>query len=64
MNPDRQLMIRKMQLTKGDAVGPSRIASSSLVNGNLGTMKMRRGRRSMMTTGNPIAADTVSEVTA
>ncbi len=57
-------MSRKMQLTKGDAVGPSRIASSSLVNGNLGMMKVRRGRRSMMITGNPIAADTVSEVSA
>ena len=43
-------------LTKGDAVGPSRIASSSFVNGCLGITRVRSGRRSKMTIGKPIAA--------
>lgn len=43
-------------LTNGEAVGPSRIASSSSVNGKRGIRRMRRGISNMMMTGNPIAA--------
>jgi len=44
------------QLTNGEAVGPSRIASSSLVNGKRGIRKIRRGISNMIMIGNPIAA--------
>ena len=43
-------------LTKGDAVGPSRIASSSSVNGSRGMTTARNGMRSIMMMGNPMAA--------
>ena len=43
-------------LTKGDAVGPSRMASSSSVKGSRGTTSTRSGTRAMMMSGNPIAA--------
>lgn len=42
--------------TKGDAVGPSRTPSSSGEKGNRGTMMVRRGTMSNITTGNPMAA--------
>jgi len=43
-------------LTKGDAVGPSSITNSSAVNGSLGIIKVRKGSKSIMITGKPIAA--------
>ena len=45
-------------LTKGDAVGPSRMASSSSVNGSRGTRYVLSGTSSRIMTGNPIAAVT------
>ena len=42
-------------LTKGEAVGLSRIASSSSVKGNFGTSKVLTGAKSRITTGNPMA---------
>jgi len=47
------------KLTKGDAVGPSRIANSSSVNGSLGMIIVRNGMSSEMTIGNPMAAGDV-----
>ena len=47
---------KEYRLTNGEAVGPSRIASSSLVNGKRGIRKIRRGTSNMIMTGNPIAA--------
>ena len=51
------------KLTNDDAVGPSRIASSSLVNGRRGMTKIRRGMSNIIITGNPMAAgqDEISE---
>lgn len=43
-------------IVKGDAVGLSRIASSSEVKGINGIMEVRRGTRSKIITGKPIAA--------
>ena len=48
------------KLTKGDAVGPSRVANSSPVNGSFGMIIARRGMSNEMTIGNPIAADDVA----
>lgn len=48
------------KLTKGDAVGPSRIANSSSVNGSFGMIIVRKGMSSEMTIGNPIAAGNVT----
>lgn len=47
------------KLTKGDAVGPSRTANSSSVNGSLGMTIVRKGMSSEITIGNPIAAGNV-----
>ena len=44
-------------LTKADAVGPSRIANSSLVKDMRGIISVRIGKSSMMRTGKPIAAE-------
>jgi hypothetical protein len=44
-------------LTNGEAVGPSSIASSSLVKGRRGIISMRTGMSNIIITGNPIAAD-------
>jgi hypothetical protein len=46
----------QIKLTNGEAVGPSRIANSSSVNGSRGIKKIRRGISSKIITGNPIAA--------
>ena len=46
----------KTGLTNGDAVGPSRTASSSSVKESLGMIIERKGMSSEMTIGNPIAA--------
>lgn len=43
-------------LTNGDAVGPSKIATSSEENGMRGIMNTRMGIKSMIMTGNPMAA--------
>lgn len=43
-------------LTKADAVGPSRMANSSLVKDMRGIIIVRMGKSSMMRTGKPIAA--------
>lgn len=43
-------------LTNGEAVGPSKMLSSSIENGNRGTMTVLRGTINKITTGNPIAA--------
>ncbi len=43
-------------LTKGDAVGPSRIANSFSVKGSRGTRYVLSGTSSRIMTGNPIAA--------
>ena len=45
-----------MVLTKGDAVGPSRMASSAAEKGNWGTRMVRNGTISKITTGKPMAA--------
>lgn len=47
---------RREELTNGEAVGASRMESSSLVNGNRGIRRALRGRSNIMMTGNPIAA--------
>ena len=44
------------ELTNGDAVGPSSMASSSAVNGSHGIRTVLIGTRSKMTTGKPMAA--------
>ena len=44
------------RLTKGDAVGPSRTANSSSVNGSLGMIIVRKGMSNNITIGKPIAA--------
>ena len=46
----------KSRLTNGDAVGPSSIASSSIVKGIRGMRYIRTGIKSMIITGKPIAA--------
>jgi hypothetical protein len=53
---DHHLCQIEVGLTKGEAVGPSRIASSSSVKGMRGTRSVRRGISNMIITGNPIAA--------
>jgi hypothetical protein len=53
-----------MKLTKGEAVGQSRMAKSSSVKGSLGTDHVLNGNRSRIMMGNPIAAagrDAVTE---
>ena len=58
---DRENIEDGIALTKGDAVGPSRMASSSSVNGSRGTRYVLSGTSSRIMTGNPIAAVTRAE---
>lgn len=53
---EENLKLTDGRLTNGDAAGPSRIASSSFVNGNRGIRCVRTGSRSIIITGNPMAA--------
>ena len=48
-------------LTKGDAVGPSRTASSSSVKGSRGTTYVLSGTNRKMIIGNPMAATHLHE---
>jgi hypothetical protein len=54
--PPQHVNEARRALTNGEAVGPSRIASSSGVKGRRGIMYIRTGTSRKMTSGNPIAA--------
>ena len=56
---DLLLPSHKIGLTKGEAVGPSRMDNSSVVNESRGMSSVLTGPKRRMITGNPMAADDV-----